>query len=69
MTPYHDPRQHAVSLAFIVPVAGDGQPQQDALDLSWITPEEACSQQVQDEMTGGHGYLLRQAMAHVGRLP
>ena len=26
ITPFHDPRQHAVSLAFIVPVAGDCAP-------------------------------------------
>lgn len=69
VTPYHDPRQHAVSLAFVVPVAGDCQPQQDALDLAWLTPEEACTEEVLAEMPGGHGYLLRQAMAHVGRLP
>ena len=69
VTPYHDPRQHAVSLAYVVPVAGDCQPQQDALDLAWLTPEEACGAAVQDEMTGGHGYVLRQAMAFVGRLP
>lgn len=69
VTPYHDLRQHAVSLAYVVPVAGDCQPQQDALELAWMTPEEACSEQVQVEMTGGQGYLLRQAMAHVGRLP
>ncbi|WP_250444041.1 NUDIX hydrolase family protein [Actinotalea sp. C106] len=68
VTPYHDPRQHAVSMAYVVPVAGDCEPQQDALDLAWMTPEEACAEQVQVEMTGGHGYLLRQAMAHVGRL-
>lgn len=69
VTPYHDPRQHAVSLAYVVPVAGDCQPQQDALDLAWLTPEEACSEQVQVEMTSGQGYLLHQAMAFVGRLP
>ncbi|KGM13926.1 NUDIX hydrolase family protein [Cellulomonas bogoriensis] len=68
VTPYHDPRQHAVSLAYVVPVTGDCEPQQHALDLAWMTPEEACSEQVQVEMIGGHGYLLRQAMAHVGRL-
>lgn len=68
VTPYHDPRQHAVSLAYVVPVAGDCQPQQDALELAWLTPEEACGPAVQREMPGGHGYLLRQAMAHVGRL-
>ena len=69
VTPYHDARQHAVSLAYVVPVAGDCQPQHDAIDLAWLTPEEACADVVQAEMTGGQGLLLRQAMAHVGRLP
>jgi len=69
VTAYHDPRQHAVSLAYVVPVAGDCTPQQDALDLAWLTPEEATSEQVQVEMAGGTGTLLLQAMAHVGRLP
>lgn len=69
VTPYHDPRQHAVSLAYIVPVAGDCRPRQDALDLVWFTPEEAASPMVQDEMAGGQGVLLKQALAHVGCLP
>lgn len=68
ITPYHDPRQHAVSLAYVVPVAGDCRPRQDALDLVWFTPEEAASPLVQQEMEGGHGTLLKQALAHVGRL-
>jgi ADP-ribose pyrophosphatase YjhB (NUDIX family) len=68
VTPYHDPRQHAVALAYVVPVAGDCQPQQDALELTWLTPEDACAEHVQREMTGGHAYVLRQAMAHVGRM-
>lgn len=63
---YHDDRQHAVSLAFVVPVAGDCQPQQDALDLAWLTPDEAVSPALLAEMDGGHGVLLRQAMAHLG---
>ncbi|GAA2664512.1 MULTISPECIES: NUDIX hydrolase family protein [Nonomuraea] len=68
VTPYHDARQHAVSLAYIVPVVGDCRPRQDALDLVWFTPEEAASPMVQQEMTGGQGVLLKQALAHVGRL-
>ncbi|GLW07199.1 DUF4916 domain-containing protein [Microtetraspora sp. NBRC 13810] len=68
VTPYHDPRQHAVSLAYVVPVAGDCRPRQDALDLVWFTPEEAASPMVQQEMTGGQGVLLKQALAHIGRL-
>jgi Domain of unknown function (DUF4916) len=66
VTPFHDPRQHAVSLAFVVPVAGDCAPQNDALDLTWLTPEQALSPTVQEEMERGHGVLLRQALAHLG---
>ncbi|WP_424537018.1 NUDIX hydrolase family protein [Sphaerisporangium viridialbum] len=69
VTPYHDLRQHAVSLAYVVPVAGDCRPRQDALDLVWFTPQEAASPQVLQEMTGGQDVLLKQALAHVGCLP
>lgn len=65
-TAFHDPRQHAVALAFIVPVDGDCAPQQDALDLAWLSPEEAAHPGIQREMSGGHGVLLRQALAHLG---
>ncbi|MEU9211131.1 NUDIX hydrolase family protein [Streptomyces sp. NPDC048415] len=68
VTPFHDPRQHAVSLAYIVPVTGDCRPRQDALDLVWFSPQEASSPMVVDEMPGGHGVLLKQALAHVGCL-
>jgi ADP-ribose pyrophosphatase YjhB (NUDIX family) len=68
VTPYHDPRQHAVALAYIVPVSGDCRPRQDALDLVWVSPQEAASPLVQQEMPGGQGVLLRQALAHVGCL-
>ena len=66
---FQDPRHHAVSLAFVVPVAGDCQPTQQALDLRWFTPEEAISEEVRREMTGGHDRLIRLALAHVGQLP
>jgi ADP-ribose pyrophosphatase YjhB (NUDIX family) len=66
---YHDPRQHAVSLAYVVPIGGDPQPSQNALDLTWVTPVEAASPEVRSEMTGGHDRLLRLALAHVCQLP
>lgn len=66
ITPFHDPRQHAVALSFIVPVRGDCAPQQDALDLAWLTPEEAGKTGLHAEMAGGHGALLQQALAHLG---
>jgi ADP-ribose pyrophosphatase YjhB (NUDIX family) len=68
ITAFHDPRQHAVSLAYVVPVSGDCRPQQDALDIAWVTPEEACADTVQAEFLGGQGALVKQAMAWVGRL-
>lgn len=68
ITSYHDPRQHAVSLAYVVPVSGDCRPQADALDLAWLTPEEAVTEHVALEMNGGQDVVLRQAMAWVGRL-
>ena len=66
---FHDPRHHAVSLAYVVPCDGDCQPTQEALDLAWFTPAEAVSDSVRGEMTGGHDRLLRLALAHVGELP
>ncbi|MEV6205695.1 NUDIX hydrolase family protein [Kitasatospora sp. NPDC051914] len=66
VTSFYDPRQHAVSLAYVVPVAGDCRPRQDALDLVWFTPQEAASPQVQQEMPGGQGILVKRALAHLG---
>jgi len=66
VTPFHDPRQHAVSLAYVVPVEGDCHPQQDALELTWVTPAEAADPGLQAEMAGGQGSLLRQALGACG---
>ena len=47
MSPLHDPRQHAVALAYVVPVTGECDPRQDALELTWLTrqrpPAPTCS--------------------------
>ena len=69
VTPLHDPRQHAVALAYVVPVTGDCNPRQDALELTWLTPTEAARPDVLDDMEGGRGSLLKQALAHLGVLP
>jgi ADP-ribose pyrophosphatase YjhB (NUDIX family) len=69
VTGYHDPRQHAVSLAFVVAVDGDCAPAQDSLDLAWVTPAEAVSPEVRREMAGGQDRLVRLALGHVGQLP
>ncbi len=66
---YHDPRQHAVSLVYVVPVVGVCEPSQVTLDIAWLTPEEANSSEVSKEMTSGQDRLLRMALAHLGCLP
>jgi ADP-ribose pyrophosphatase YjhB (NUDIX family) len=66
---YFDPRHHAVSLAYVVPVDGHCEPTQEALDLTWFTPAEAVSDEVRSQMTSGHDRLIRMALAHVGQLP
>ena len=66
VTPFHDARQHAVSLAYVVPVEGDCAPQQDALELTWFTPLEARDPVVLAEFENGQSTLLLQALAHLG---
>ncbi|GAA3906153.1 NUDIX hydrolase family protein [Microbacterium invictum] len=65
---FHDDRQHAVSLAFVVPVTGTCEPRQDALEVTWMTPEEAASDSLAAEMEGGRFTLIRMALASVGAL-
>lgn len=63
---YVDDRQHAVSLVYVVPVTGSCSPRQDALEVTWMAPEEALAPATLEELPGGRGALLRQALAAVG---
>lgn len=66
VTPLYDPRQHAVALVYVVPVTGECEPRSDALELTWLAPEEAGARGLLDEMEGGRGLLVRQALSHLG---
>ncbi len=68
VTGFHDPRQHAVSLAYVVPVRGDCAPSQDALDLVWVEPHDVVRLEFAEQMSGGQGRLVRMALAHCGVL-
>ncbi len=68
-SPFHDPRQHAVALGYVVPCDGECAPAQDALDLAWLTPDEVVSPTVASELSHGHARLVRRALAHCGQLP
>lgn len=69
ISPFTDERQHAVSLAYVVPVTGTCEPRQDALEVTWLAPDEAASDEIAREMEGGRGTLVRAALASVGCLP
>lgn len=66
---FMDARQHAVSLAYVVPITGTCEPRQDALEVTWMRPAEAAAENVTSDMEGGRGALLRAALASVGVLP
>ncbi|MCT1430893.1 NUDIX hydrolase family protein [Brachybacterium muris] len=63
---FTDPRQHAISLAYIVPVDGETAPQEDALDLAWCSVTELLASGMLEEMEGGHDIIVRRALAHGG---
>lgn len=66
---FNDDRQHAVSLAYVVPVTGTCDPRQDALEVTWLSPADAVTDELSREMEGGRGALVRAALASVGCLP
>lgn len=68
IAPLHDPRQHAVALVYVVPVTGECNPRQDALELTWLTPEEALAPSLLNDLEGGRGQLLKQALAWSGAI-
>lgn len=63
---FTDPRQHAISLAYIVPVDGEAAPQEDALELTWFDVAELREREVLSELDNGHDVIVRRALAHAG---
>ncbi len=65
-TGFHDPRQHAVSLAYVVPIEGICEASDASLDITWVTPTEVVAPEVRAEITSGHDRLIRMALSHAG---
>lgn len=65
---WYDPRHHAVSLAYIVPMQGECKPGSDSLEFTWFTPAEAKTPELQSELSEAHACLLRQALAAIGEI-
>lgn len=62
----YDPRQHAISMCFILEVRGECTPRADALSLDWLTPEETQREDIVSELCHGQEHILRVALAHLG---
>lgn len=65
---WYDPRQHAISLAYIIPMQGDCDPGSDSLEFTWFTPGEALTTELQAELIPAHASLLRQALATMKKI-
>lgn len=65
-SPFVDPRQHAVSLAYIVPMDGDCAPQSDALEMTWFDAATLESSAVMDELEDSHAIIVKRALSAGG---
>lgn len=65
LSEFHDSRQHAIALCYVIPVAGDCKPQDDALDLEWTVPAK-MDEAFFITLADGHGTILRDGLAWAG---
>ena len=66
LSDYYDPRQHAIALCYVVPIAGDCKPQDETLDVEWVDPKSDVMDTFVAQMVNGHGRIVRQALAWAG---
>ena len=66
LSEYYDPRQHAIALCYVVPIAGDCKPQDETLDVEWVDPKSDVMDTFVAQMVNGHGRIVRQALAWAG---
>ena len=67
LSDYYDPRQHAIALCYVVPIAGDCKPQDETLDVEWVDPSGDMLATFVGQMANGYGTIVRQALAGTGK--
>ncbi|MBM6747114.1 NUDIX hydrolase family protein [Bifidobacterium ruminantium] len=67
LSDYYDPRQHAIALCYVVPIAGDCKPQDETLDVEWVDSDSDMLDTFVGQMSNGYGTIVRQALAWTGR--
>lgn len=63
---YHDSRQHAIALCYVVPIAGDCKPQDETLDVEWASPDDEIFETFLRQMANGEDTIVRQALSICG---
>ncbi len=63
---YFDPRQHAIALCYVVPIAGDCRPQDETLDVEWLDPHDEKIDVFLQQMGNCHGGIVRAALRWAG---
>lgn len=62
LSEYYDPRQHAIALCYVVPIAGDCHPRDETLDVEWVDPHAERFDDFLAQMNAGHGRIVRTAL-------
>ncbi|MBT1180864.1 NUDIX hydrolase family protein [Bifidobacterium sp. CP2] len=62
LSEYYDPRQHAIALCYVVPIAGDCRPQDETLDVEWVDPHSDVLDTFLAQMGNGHDRIVRKAL-------
>lgn len=62
---FYDPRQHAIALCYVVPIAGDCKPADETLDVEWVDPHSDMLDVFVSQMVDGHGRIVRKALEWV----
>ena len=63
---YFDPRQHAIALCYVIPIAGDCHPQDETLDVEWVDPHDDKLSIFLQQMCNGHGRIVQAALQWAG---
>ncbi|WEV69104.1 NUDIX hydrolase family protein [Bifidobacterium sp. ESL0775] len=63
---FYDPRQHAIALCYVVQISGDCKPLDRTLDVEWCDVESKRLDTFVDQMSGGHGQIIRRALSWAG---
>lgn len=66
VSPYFDPRQHAVALCYIVEIEGECQPLDATLDVEWVSADQALQPEFLSQLPNGFDRIVAQGLVASG---